>query len=330
MASKRFWFILQQDVDRPVGGVKQIYRFSEILGILGYKSTIVQKSSEFRPSWFSSSSTILAVSYKHFCQLQLDPLVDVIILPETFIPLFFKLPRIPIVIFNQNMHYLHGEDMMLNPAFVQSVYSSENLLHVLTVSRSDYSFAIDILPLPSSKVSLLVNAIELDIFKFKFSSNKLIAYMPRKNSDHVRIVTSMLQSQSWFKTSGWKLVPINNMSQESVAKLLRSCSIFLSFGHPEGFGLPMAEALCSGCMVVGYDGIGGRELFQIGNSCNVFNRIDYHDFYSFILAINSAILCFDRPYPSLSSDLLCASSIISQTYSRDRMIDSVRSFIAKI
>ena len=34
----------------------------------------------------------------------------------------------------------------------------------------------------------------------------------------------------------------------------------MSSGHPEGFGLPAAEAMLAGCIVVGYHGYGGREF----------------------------------------------------------------------
>ena len=50
-------------------------------------------------------------------------------------------------------------------------------------------------------------------------------------------------------------------SEAAVADILRESQVFLSFGHPEGFGLPPAEALACGCLVIGYHGGGGREYF---------------------------------------------------------------------
>ena len=49
--------------------------------------------------------------------------------------------------------------------------------------------------------------------------------------------------------------------------------IFLSFGHPEGFGLPITEAMASGYWVIGYHGGGGRELFRFGASDSVTSVI---------------------------------------------------------
>jgi glycosyltransferase involved in cell wall biosynthesis len=47
-----------------------------------------------------------------------------------------------------------------------------------------------------------------------------------------------------------------------VADTLGGTTVFVSLGHTESFGLPVAEALASGCLVVGYDGGGGHELFS--------------------------------------------------------------------
>ena len=43
---------------------------------------------------------------------------------------------------------------------------------------------------------------------------------------------------------------------------MRESAVFLSFGHPEGFSLPPAEAMACGCVVIGYHGRGGREYFR--------------------------------------------------------------------
>ena len=46
-----------------------------------------------------------------------------------------------------------------------------------------------------------------------------------------------------------------------MAAELRRAALFVALGREEGFGLPVAEALASGCPVVGFHGMGGRELF---------------------------------------------------------------------
>lgn len=330
MEIKRFWFLIQQDIDHPVGGVKQIYRFADILSKLGFYSCVVQKTEEFRPLWFKTDSKFKTISYQKFKFLQLDPNIDYIILPETFLPIFFQLQEVPKIIFNQNMHYVFGENMSLQPSYVQSVYSSESLAHVLTVSHSDYSYISDLFPLRTHQISLFVNAIETNLFNFSFSGSKVISYMPRKNSAHSRNVLHLLNQQTWFIDSGWQIVPIHDMPQDLVSSTLQSSSIFLAFGYPEGFGLPLAEALACGCIIVGYDGIGGREISSVGKSFDVFSTVCYRDFYSFLLQIRNAIDLVDNSPPSLFSNLSAASRVIKNLYCHRNMVSSIEEFLQRL
>ena len=89
-------------------------------------------------------------------------------------------------------------------------------------------------------------------------------WMPRKNPQHVQAV---LQGPS---AAAMALHPrlggpaFAQLSHASIAERLNGAQLFLAFGHPEGFGLPIAEAMAAGCWVVGYSGGGGQELFRFG------------------------------------------------------------------
>ena len=87
--------------------------------------------------------------------------------------------------------------------------------------------------------------------------------------------------------------------------------IFLSFGHPEGFGLPVAEALASQCAVVGYDGIGGRELFNLSSNYGLSEMVPYGD-YSFVNAIYYILTLHSIPIFSQSERM---SSLVLKQYS---------------
>lgn len=321
----RFWFILQQDVDRPVGGVKQIYTVASIISGLGFSVCVVQGTSAFRPSWFPVSGlNFRTIGKQDFSSDNLNPMRDIIVIPETFLPLLQKLSRFKVIVFNQNMHYLFGEKMDLDPSFVIRAYSSPNIIAVWTVSSTDYSYAVDLLPVPSRRVYRIVNAIDENIFSFRFSTNMSIAYMPRKNSSHSHAVVEIIKNQPWFKGSGWSFTPISNKSLSAVSTILSDSSIFLSFGHPEGFGLPLAEAIVSGCLVVGYHGIGGAEISDLCKSFDVFTPVAFRDFHSFVKGVQKAVMSYDSPTgSSLHSRLLQASKLSSFRYSTESMVKSV-------
>ena len=48
------------DIDKAVGGVKQLYRHVEHLSALGWDAAIVTAAENFRPSWFQSSAATIS------------------------------------------------------------------------------------------------------------------------------------------------------------------------------------------------------------------------------------------------------------------------------
>ena len=55
---------------------------------------------------------------------------------------------------------------------------------------------------------------------------------------------------------------LSELTESQVAEELGRTSVFVALGISEGFGLPVAEALAAGCLVVGYPAGGGEELFE--------------------------------------------------------------------
>ena len=110
---------------------------------------------------------------------------------------------------------------------------------------------------------------------------KSAALMPRKNPEHIQAVIQGLQRSVLPNIGSWQGEPLQDLSHARVAEKLSGARLFLAFGHPEGFGLPIAEAMASGCWVVGYSGGGGRELFRFGAS----TEVNFGDWPGFIAAL---------------------------------------------
>lgn len=103
-----------------------------------------------------------------------------------------------------------------------------------------------------------------DVFRWN-SETKLalrIAAMPRKGAEILAVVRERLPR-------GSELVCIDGVSEREVAETLRRADVFLAVSPSEAFGLPPLEAMCAGCCVVGFPGIGGFEFMRHGDTAHV-------------------------------------------------------------
>ena len=198
LLKRRFWFLAFPDIKKPIGGIKQIHRISEVINTLGFSSYIVQDHCDFKPSWFTSN--IEAVSRVDFFQtIKLDKLRDVIILPETFISALKEIyPSIPKIIFNQNGGYTYGIQgaKYPPPSHIHNYYHDPIVKQVWCVSEFDRLFLSRAMQLPTSKVFRIFNSVESTLEQLPLKKN-LICYMPRKNKNHSDVVIELLKKQSF-------------------------------------------------------------------------------------------------------------------------------------
>ena len=118
--------------------------------------------------------------------------------------------------------------------------------------------------------------------------------------------------------------PINGLPQEEVAVILKKSLVFLAFGHPEGFGLPLAEAAASGCYVIGYSGLGGRELLELACQNHAGREIAYGDWLGFLKGCEELDQRLKLNSIDLAKCLIHNSKATRETYSPEMMVESVK------
>lgn len=91
-----------------------------------------------------------------------------------------------------------------------------------------------------------------------------IAYMPRKREFESSFIKGLFKSiYPNMRDVPW--IPIDNMSLAECAQVLQESAVFAAFSHIEGLGLPPLEAMASGCVVVGFNGLGGADYSTPNN-----------------------------------------------------------------
>lgn len=182
----------------------------------------------------------------------------IFVFPEVFTMSFLKIKKdIQKVVFNQNCYYSFFYNT-LEKLPTERQYADQNILATIVVSEDSknyLSFAI-----PNIKLYRIRIGIDQNTFYYQPRKKKQIAFMPRKMKEDIIQIFNILKYRNSLQD--WLLVSIDNKTEQEVAQILRESHIFLSFNHIEGFGLPPAEAMACGCIVIGYTGRAGEEYFN--------------------------------------------------------------------
>lgn len=179
---------------------------------------------------------------------------DLLVLPETpIVHASDPAPGARKVILNQNHFYTFaagppGEDF---PA-----WSPPPPVWTVTAESRDVIAGV----LPHLEASLVPNAVDGALFRPRPSDRPRVSWFPRKRPREASLLDRLLRAEP--RITGVDLVPLVGAPRSLVAQTLGTSTVFVALGHSESFGLPAAEALASGCLVVGYDGGGGHELFE--------------------------------------------------------------------
>ena len=327
---RRFWILVFPDLPRPVGGVKQLHRVAEAIQACGHEAVLVQDEAAFHPGWFASDlPTTDRQSW--LARTDLSPARDVLILAETFLPVVTRFkPGLPKILFNQNGAYTFGMPgkKFLKPAEVLALYRHPDLQQIWCVSEHDRRLLSLGLGLPAERVKRLVNGLEPQVRPPDTAKQWQVAYMPRKNSHDANVVTALLQRQPWWP--GWSLQSIENCSHADVITTLQRSLVFLSFGHPEGFGLPVAEAMACGCAVVGYSGLGGRELFDLAAGYGLGVPVELGDWLGCVQGVERINHALRSRQDDVVLQLDAMAVAVQQRYSIEAMQRSVAEAITQL
>jgi len=306
MSARRLLFVCYPDTNHTIGGVKQIYRQVELLHQQGWDAQVLQEQPGFRPDWFESGAPVLDVA--SYVASGPSAERDLIVLPETWltnVPSY--LPGIPKVIFNQNAFYTFGLEGRCEESTLE-LYQHADIKGVVTVSEDSHNLLVRGCGVPADRCHVVLNGIDPSLFHAPALKLRRIVFMGRKHADHLRKVILMARRRPALARYGFKELP--RLKHEEVAQELREALLFLSCGHPEGFGLPLAEAIASGCLVVGYHGLGGRD-FALPH----MQAIEFGDLLGFVDAMEAEVQRFEANPEAVIQERCAASRMIQERYS---------------
>src|SRR5581483_2680898 len=249
-------YVLCPDHNAPSGGIKKLYRHVDVLNRNGFEAWILHRKRGFRCTWFANTTRI--DTYARAIAAIVRDQESYLVFPEIYgAEIGEYAPGVKKVIFNQSGYYAFA-GYSLDPRELDSPYLSPDVIAALVVSEDTRAYLA--YAFPRLAIHRLRNGIDPQLFGFAEPKRPQIAFMPGKNDEDIIQVINLLKFRGAL--AGYTLAPIAGRSEAEVAAILGQSLIFLSFGVQEGFALPPAEAMACGCIVVGYDGMGGREFLR--------------------------------------------------------------------
>lgn len=328
MPQRKIYFICPTN-PTPTGGVKQIYRMVDILNKNGYEAYVLHQKKE-RETWFHNNTQVTHNPYlfklKKYANKNKLSLANkiklaylkkisfkieensILVFPEIYNKINSIEPSFKKVIFSQNCYYTFdgfSPATMLNDL----PYNHQNTIGTITVSDDSQSYLR--YAFPHSNIKRIRLGIDKKIFSYSNQKEKKIAYMPRKLPEDINQIISIFQLRN--PDLNWEFIPIENKSENEVADVLRRSSIFLSFNHREGFGLPPVEAMSCGCYVIGYQGQAGKEYFDP----TFTSTVSQGDIINYVEEIENAIETFDNHFDEMISKGKLASDFVQANYNSE-------------
>lgn len=311
-------------VDAPSGGVNVIFEWVDVLRAAGFDICVFSDRPDYSYKFLSSpretlfSAEIRAIrnrQKKRKARLR-DAITglpsrrastiqprsdDILVVPEFLaVEMCGLYPQVPKVLLVQTHPWLlrqEWRDAVRETGYHAVIATSQLCARMVALADLGQPFLIPL-------------AIDPAAFTAQGDKRDMIAYMPRKRRDEVMLAVEALRRSPAL--AGYDFVEIDGLAQQQVAEILTQARFFLAFSNREGFGLPPAEAMAAGCIVVGFTGAGGDEYFTedvafpVSDSnlpvlCDTVERL--------------ALICRDDP-AALAEMCQAAHQKIRQNYSR--------------
>lgn len=307
-------YYLCPDLVAPSGGVRNIYRHVDALNAAGVDAAVLHTKPGFRCRWFANDTRTVAARDVTMRA------ADLLVVPECYSPGLNRLPAgARKVIFNQGAYHtfdLIGFDASPAGAPYAGV---PNLAALLTVSQD--SEALLAHAFPGIAVHRARPVVDARVFHPGAGpGGRRIAYLLNRRPAEREQVLHILRSRGVLR--GWELVPIQHRTEAEAAELMRGCGLFFGFSDRDGFGLPPAEAMASGCYVVGFTGLGGREFFDPDHCVPV----PENDVLAFARAAEAAMRAYDDDADAVTKRGRLASERILDRYTHDGLRTDLLAF----
>jgi len=205
---------------------------------------------------------------------------DLVVISEEFAFIAGDLlyPRnIKYIMFNQGISASFASEINYNDH--KFVY--HHALAVMVNSEHSSVGVEKIFDIPKTKIVRYRIGINQQVY-YPEQKEKSICFLTFKNFKFASFMNAYIRG----RYPDWNIIGIDNLTRTETAAIFRKSKLLMTFGGPEGFGLPPLESALCGCKVIGFDGYGGKEYFKepIFTTVNLLDHLDFIDKIDTVIA----------------------------------------------
>lgn len=294
----------------PVGGVRTAFDYVMRLNELaGHQIADIIADSKFIKSWLPTdyrSVHVLPTSTKLLAE-------DTLILPEVILEEASRYPQVKRKLlmvlnwkyFEEGLKANRLKKLGYSGILTNSAFSKERLAR--------FSDGLPVYNIPHLIDTSVFNT-TLHIAKRPRHS---VLVLSRKNTQHIPGIIEFLKGFSHT------LTVLNNIEPDKMPSQYANHQIFINLGYPEGFCRPAAEAMASGCVVVGFTGGGGSD-FMI-NSTTALTAEDGNE-TQLLEQLNRALHMSDKQKQGLAK---AARALIASRYTKELQAKALNTIFEK-
>ncbi|MDE0142361.1 MAG: glycosyltransferase [Caldilineaceae bacterium] len=237
------------DFPQPSGGIKTLYRHVHGLVELGFDARIVHQKHPFRVTWHGYEAPTLWLSERPSFTPE-----DILVIPEVMPQVMQQTARFSgeriVIALSWSPTYWNLPPGQTWPGFgIRRVITKSPLIQ----DYLHWSMGID--------ATLIHEYVTPDRYYFDQGAKRpKICYLTRKERSAAWLHQVLLAKGDPFTRFEW--MPLRELSEDEYARNLREATVYVTTNMQEGMNTSVLEAMACGCLIVGYNGVGGSVYME--------------------------------------------------------------------
>ncbi|NJN81518.1 MAG: glycosyltransferase family 4 protein [Caldilineaceae bacterium] len=238
------------DFPQPSGGIKTLYRHVCRLRDCGFDATIIHQRSGFRAAWHGYDAPVIWLEDRPTLDAN-----DLWVLPEVMVDLARQTRSLPgqrvVIALSWAPAYNH-----LQPGERWQDLGIHQVLTKSPVIKEYLEWAMEI------EVSLIPEFIDPALYhRDEAAKGDKVSFITRKDAAGPLLAATLQRKGAPFSDYEW--MALRELNEVDYARHLRDSALFLTTTVQEGMHVSVLEAMASGCLVIGFSGIGGG-VYMVG------------------------------------------------------------------